>query len=48
MKKRKLKYEGQFKNNKFHGFGVLSDDIEKYVGYFMNGLKNGQGKLYDN
>ncbi len=46
--KNKYEYEGEFKNNKYHGFGVLVDGLERYEGYFSKGLKNGSGKLSDN
>ncbi len=43
------KYEGQFKNNQKHGKGVYNHGIKGhgliYDGYFVNGIKEGQGKL---
>ncbi|KAL1456707.1 hypothetical protein WDU94_001415 [Cyamophila willieti] len=48
----KFIYEGNFENDKFHGFGRLSkilpnDNTELlYTGYWANGKKNGRGCLY--
>ena len=41
-------YEGNFLNFKFHGYGVLissSEDI--YVGFFKDGLKHGNGIIFN-
>ena len=39
------KYIGEFKNNKYHGYGIGTfKDGEKYVGQFKQGKYNGQGK----
>jgi hypothetical protein len=46
--KYKLKYEGRFYNDKFEGTGVFfSDNGDFYVGDFKNGLKHGNGILYN-
>lgn len=43
-----VRYRGEKKNNKFHGFGALYDLRGKrlYSGYWRNGLYHGNGKLY--
>jgi hypothetical protein len=39
-------YEGEWKNNKKHGVGVYHLDNEiVYKGGFINGKRNGKGKL---
>ena len=40
-------YIGQFKNNKFNGRGMIfyRDNTLKYVGFFINDIYNGEGKL---
>jgi len=45
--KMRLKYEGNWKNNKFHGKGILTQERSafKYEGYFVNGNKEGEGHL---
>lgn len=43
----RYKYLGYYKNNKFHGFGILiKENQECYYGEFRDGLKNGFGYLY--
>mmetsp|Transcript_1880 Transcript_1880/g.1773 ORF Transcript_1880/g.1773 Transcript_1880/m.1773 type:complete len:90 (+) Transcript_1880:2758-3027(+) len=46
-----LEYEGQFRNSKFQGHGVLySEENENqkiYEGEFMNGHFSGKGTLYE-
>ena len=43
-------YEGDFKNDEYHGYGTLKaqaryyDDVSEYVGGFENGIKHGKGK----
>jgi hypothetical protein len=37
-------YEGQFKNNLFHGWGRYIDDLGVYWGTFERGCRNGRGK----
>lgn len=41
-------YEGEFKNNKFHGFGVLTSEIYIYEGNWENNKKNGFGEYIYN
>ncbi len=43
------KYEGSFKNGKFHGKGSLTNyqNIKRYEGDFENGVYSGYGKLYE-
>lgn len=42
--KKNMKYEGNWKNNTYHGSGVLEYYNEwKYQGQFVEGKKNGQG-----
>ncbi|MCP4969272.1 MAG: hypothetical protein GY932_01605 [Arcobacter sp.] len=45
----RLKYEGLWKNDKFHGKGTLSQERSgfKYEGNFKNGIKEGIGHLSD-
>ncbi len=41
-----LKYEGEFLNDEFHGYGKISNPQNyKYEGYWKNNLKHGEGKL---
>lgn len=41
-------FEGDFKFDKqYYGTFIFSDKISKYVGYYMDKEKNGQGKFYD-
>jgi len=43
----RYKYLGYYKNNKFHGYGILiKENDELYYGEFRDGLKNGFGYLY--
>ena len=43
----RYKYIGYYKNNKFHGFGILvKENDECYFGEFRDGLKNGFGLLH--
>jgi len=39
-------YEGEFKNNKFHGKGHLINFGEIYEGDFFEGAKSGTGKIF--
>jgi hypothetical protein len=40
------KYEGEFKDGKYHGFGVFQrGDNMKYEGTFVNGSAKGMGLL---
>jgi len=42
------KYEGQFKNDSFHGQGRLQEENGRvYEGSFNNGKKSGIGRLLD-
>ena len=42
----RYKYLGYYKNNKFHGYGILvKENEELYYGEFREGLKNGFGFL---
>ena len=46
----KNKYQGNFKNGKYHGDGVLFHEENgaiQYCGKFQNGEKHGNGMLYD-
>ena len=44
----RLKYEGDFVNNKFEGYGkYIFDNGDYYVGEFLNDLQHGKGKLYE-
>ena len=38
-------YEGQFKNNVFHGWGRYINDTGVYWGMYNQGLRNGNGKF---
>lgn len=38
------KYQGEWKNDKFHGKGKLITEQSKYDGQFYKGLKSGCGK----
>lgn len=40
-------YEGEFKNNLFHGYGKLVKDDKVYEGQFLKGKFHGQGVLTD-
>ena len=42
-------YEGYFQNNFKHGFGCFNDwkNNKRYIGEWIRGKKNGQGKLYE-
>ena len=41
------KYEGKFKNEKFHGEGTYSwSDGRKFIGSWVNGNKIGWGELF--
>ena len=43
----KIKYEGDFINDKFEGYGkYIWENGEYYIGQFKNGLRNGIGKEY--
>ena len=48
-KNEKIKYEGDFVNGKYEGFGELYNENGKiiYKGYFKNNKYEGNGKLYD-
>jgi hypothetical protein len=39
-------YEGDFKNDYFHGNGILSNSEEIYEGDFFEGEKSGKGKTF--
>ena len=44
-----FRYEGEFANGKFNGYGVFQRcDGMKYEGQFKDGKVWGQGKLYGN
>jgi len=47
--KMRLKYEGNWKDDKFHGKGILTQERSrfKYEGSFVNGKKEGEGHLSD-
>ena len=45
-KDNKFNYDGDFKNDKYDGFGALYDHGEKYTGDFKKGKFDGQGSLY--
>jgi hypothetical protein len=46
LKKRdKYEYQGEFKDNRYHGHGVLINDVGAYEGQFANGSKTGYGKF---
>ena len=41
-------YDGEFKNGKFHGQGILIDPLgTKYAGEWKNGMPDGKGTLTD-
>ena len=40
-------YQGELFNGKFHGRGNLIIDEISYLGRFKNGLKTGEGQIYD-
>ena len=46
-----LKYEGDFINDKFEGYGKYFNENENkwkyYIGEWKNGLKHGKGKIFD-
>ena len=43
-----IKYEGDFVNDKFQGYGKFIDkDGNYYIGYWMNNLKHGKGILFN-
>lgn len=39
-------YDGEWKNDKYDGFGALYDHGEKYTGDFKEGKFHGTGNLY--
>lgn len=41
-------YEGQFKNNIFHGWGRYISEIGIYWGTFHQGMRHGRGKFVGN
>jgi len=43
-KDNKIKYEGDWVNDKKHGIGTQNLDSGTYVGYFVNGFREGKGK----
>ena len=44
----KMKYEGEWKNNKKEGFGVeMKNNFAYYNGYWKNDLPNGEGRIMD-
>ena len=42
---KKIIYEGEWKNDIFHGEGILNENMFIYNGSFLNGKKEGKGKL---
>ena len=40
------RYEGEFKDGRYHGTGIMSNDKLTYSGSFKNGLKHGYGLIY--
>ena len=42
----KFNYDGDWKNDKYEGFGALYDHGEKYTGDFKNGKFHGMGSFY--
>ena len=43
----KMKYEGDFVNDKFEGYGkYIWENGDYYIGEFLNGLRNGKGTKY--
>ena len=42
----KFNYDGDWKNDKYEGFGTLYDHGEKYTGDFKNGKFHGMGSFY--
>ena len=45
-KDNKYNYDGDWKNDKYEGFGALYDHGEKYTGNFKDGKFHGKGTLY--
>ena len=45
LKTEDIKYEGYFKNSKYHGFGKLNTKTDSYVGHFEEGKFHGYGEL---
>ena len=45
-KDNKFNYDGDWKNDKYDGFGALFDHGEKYTGNFKNGKFHGKGTFY--
>ena len=42
-----MKYNGEWKNNHYHGEGILNfDNGEIYCGYFEKSKRNGNGVLF--
>lgn len=39
------KYEGEFKNGKYHGYGILIKNNKKYSGFFKNNEFDGLGTI---
>ena len=42
-----VRYEGDWKNNEMHGWGVFFNDDEKYEGEFIDGVYDGNGRLVE-
>ena len=43
-----LIYQGEFRKNRYHGYGILSIPTNQiYVGYFKDGLRHGNGIIYN-
>ena len=42
-----LLYNGEWKNNKYHGVGIEEGNTFYYEGYFQNGKREGLGCYYD-
>ena len=39
-------YDGEYEHGRFSGAGVYEGPLGKYSGEFLNGLFDGEGKLY--
>jgi len=40
-----FKFVGNFKNEKYDGFGIVKTSKLEYKGFFKNNLFNGQGRM---
>ena len=48
LKGDRIKYEGEFVNNKFEGYGKYYFESGKYyIGQWLNDMQHGKGKIYD-